>query len=294
MSDHLFGGAWTEWKLDAVERYLQAYLQITDGHRLTRWYVDAFAGSGTRSDPAQGDAATESFLDEEIKRTRIYEGSAHRALDYAFERFLLIEYDAGRAAQLDAIARQHGKDRQTTIIQGDGIANLERWCGSLSSHDRAVVFLDPYDMSVPWKTMEILAATGKADVFILYPAMAINRNLPRNRIAISDAHRIRLDQCFGCTDWVRSFYEEHGVQESFLGPGSDVIQRTANIPVQVSFYLDRLATIFRGGVSREVRWLTSNQGSPLFALMFAMANPDKRAHGPGLRVANHILKQSRH
>ena len=49
-----FGGQWTEEKLKALRQYLEAYIAIFTknprARRLTRIYVDAFAGIGYRQD----------------------------------------------------------------------------------------------------------------------------------------------------------------------------------------------------------------------------------------------------
>lgn len=49
METHRFGGTWTEEKLAALREYLSAYTQILKNKRLTRYYIDAFAGTGDRT-----------------------------------------------------------------------------------------------------------------------------------------------------------------------------------------------------------------------------------------------------
>ena len=48
MSKHIFGGPWTEIKLDAVEYYLGCYTRALKQVDFDLWYIDAFAGSGDR------------------------------------------------------------------------------------------------------------------------------------------------------------------------------------------------------------------------------------------------------
>lgn len=50
MSSHTFGGAWTERKLSVVRRYLGRYTQALKNQVFKRIYIDAFAGTGDRSD----------------------------------------------------------------------------------------------------------------------------------------------------------------------------------------------------------------------------------------------------
>ena len=55
MSEHKFGGDWTEIKLGRLQQYLNAYRTIFSANpraqHFTTWYVDAFAGTGSRSEP---------------------------------------------------------------------------------------------------------------------------------------------------------------------------------------------------------------------------------------------------
>jgi hypothetical protein len=50
MTEHHFGGDWTEKKLSKLKSYLVPYTQIFNGNEharyFTTWYVDAFAGTG--------------------------------------------------------------------------------------------------------------------------------------------------------------------------------------------------------------------------------------------------------
>jgi three-Cys-motif partner protein len=53
MVDHTFGGDWTEVKLECLKAYLTKYRTIFTANQKARyfrtWYVDAFAGTGSRS-----------------------------------------------------------------------------------------------------------------------------------------------------------------------------------------------------------------------------------------------------
>jgi three-Cys-motif partner protein len=300
MADNPFGGAWTEWKLDAVVSYIREYLRITGGgdgvntKGLERWYVDIFAGCGSRTDPVKKDEVfAANTLWEDMRQTKVYEGSAHRALDFGFERFLLAEKDPSKAADLRSLAEQHGKGDCTTVVTDDGREVLRRWCSNIIScpRARAVVFLDPFDMAVEWDLMHALADTKIADVWILFPVKAILQNLPINKIAISPAHAATLTRYFGDDGWMNTFYRQQAEQQTLFGVDPGVVReaKTADI---VKYYQVRLRTIFQGGVDENVRWLVNRQGAPLFALLFAMANPDPRAHKPGLRVARHILRKT--
>jgi len=48
--EHRFGGSWTEQKLAAVRYYLDFYTMALSKQPFETWYIDAFAGSGDRTE----------------------------------------------------------------------------------------------------------------------------------------------------------------------------------------------------------------------------------------------------
>jgi len=113
MAEHKFGGDWTEDKLSRLEKYLKAYRQIFTQNPKARyfktWYVDAFAGTGSRtgsSSPATGQQ--QSVFDdvyEDTETTQYRNGSAKIALTLPepFDHYLFIEKSKARANQLKQI-----------------------------------------------------------------------------------------------------------------------------------------------------------------------------------------------
>jgi three-Cys-motif partner protein len=66
------------------------------------------------------------------------------------------------------------------------------------SYNRALVFLDPFGMQVPWRTLELLGQTKAIEVFLNFPVgIAIQRLLPRDTRKITDQRRAMLDEYFG-------------------------------------------------------------------------------------------------
>jgi three-Cys-motif partner protein len=53
---HTFGGSWTTLKLDVMERYFSSFAMALKNMPFACWYIDAFAGTGERSDSRRGDA----------------------------------------------------------------------------------------------------------------------------------------------------------------------------------------------------------------------------------------------
>src|SRR6202000_1406335 len=96
MAKHIFGGPWTEIKLDAVEYYLKCYTRALKRVGFDLWYIDAFAGSGDRESQPEVGGIFEDAPIEVIRETLA--GSARRALHVMppFDHFVFIEKDEHR------------------------------------------------------------------------------------------------------------------------------------------------------------------------------------------------------
>src|SRR5262245_28178034 len=96
---HKFGGGWTDKKLDVMRRYFAAYSQALKNQRFSKWYIDAFAGSGDRTDAKSADVNVGLFGDDGAELSETKEGSVRIALviDPPFDRYVLIERSKERA-----------------------------------------------------------------------------------------------------------------------------------------------------------------------------------------------------
>lgn len=79
----MFGGPWTQQKLEVLSKYLSAYTKIFTKNRKAQFYatsyVDAFAGTGVIRRPALGFA---TLLPEIAKaEEKFRKGSVRRALE---------------------------------------------------------------------------------------------------------------------------------------------------------------------------------------------------------------------
>src|SRR4051812_38039457 len=99
MVEHPFGGPWTEIKLDAVEYYLKCYAKALKRVGFEPWYIDAFAGTGTRDSERVVGGLFEGIPIQTVKEKLA--GSARRARP-PFDHFVFVEMDAvQRAAAFD-------------------------------------------------------------------------------------------------------------------------------------------------------------------------------------------------
>lgn len=179
MSSHQFGGRWTEDKLERLRKYLVAYTTIFKANERAAFFrttfVDAFAGTGTYIATKESATPTATLLediyDDEAKSFQ--KGSAQIAIEVepSFDQFLFVEKKAAHIQELEKLRIQFpNKASRINIIQGDANTILQNWCQQTNWRtNRAVVFLDPYGMAVEWRTVEAIAQTQAADLWILFP-----------------------------------------------------------------------------------------------------------------------------
>ena len=284
----LFGGDWTQRKLDILSGYLGRYNTALKNTPFTRVYVDAFAGTGyrqQRQDQFQLHSLFEEVSQDESQR--FLKGSAKRALEATppFNRYVFVESDPEKIGELEKLKREHpDKATEICIEQGDANAFVQGYCKREDWRTtRAVLFLDPFATQVEWKTIEAIARTKAIDVWILFPLMAVNRLLANDP---EKACRARLDRIFGTQSWFDRFYHTSRPEDIF-GQRLEVVEKACDFESIGEFYLERLKSVF-AGVAPKPRIL-KNSRSPLFQLFFAAANP--KGAPIAVRIANHLLER---
>lgn len=285
-------GPWAQEKLEKLAKYLRAYATILANQKEKGKfegfvYVDAFAGAGrARVRDAAGSAGAGSVLtgfdalggDDEARE--LLDGSPRIALrvEPAFTAYVFIEKSRNRITQLEKL-RTEFHDRRITIQRGDCNQYLreelvkrvdwKRW--------RAVVFLDPFGMQVPWSTLHSLGATGGIEIILNLPiGMAIQRLLKRTG-TFTNEEKSRLDRYFGDSEWFPLLYEEG---TDLFGERRVAKQETAERRL-LAWYRERLKRAF-GSVS-EAYLVTNTKGAHLYHLVWAGRNQT------GLKIANHVL-----
>ncbi len=297
MTDLKFGGDWTEDKLSRLQKYLKAYRHIFTQNERARyfktWYVDAFAGTGSRATSTSlpsGRALFEDVYDD--RETNEYQDGSAKialALPEPFDYYLFIEKSKGRVNQLkQAIEREHtALIRRCDFRHGDANLVLKVWCKERDwQKERAVVFLDPYGMQVEWSTIEALAVTKAIDLWYLFPLGVGVARLLTYRGDIDEAWQRRLDLLFGTAEWRTEFYRVTHGQADLFGESRDTVERDAPVAKIEAFIHERLAGIFEKAAKGLV--LRNSRQSPLYLLCFAAAN--KKGAPTAIRIAQDILK----
>lgn len=284
---------WTERKLEIITGYLQSYCTALKNKNFSTTYIDAFAGTGYRSNHPQVPRDGSELLFPELAEAapqKLLDGSARRALtcEPPFDRYDFVELDPERAAELRHLEREF-PNRRITVHEGDANEKVPSLCARDWHGERArgVVFLDPYGMQVKWATIEAIAATQALDLWVLFPlGVAVNRLVTRSR-QFPAGWRESLNRILGTTDWDDAFYQRK-VQKNLLGGHYEHVEKVS-VNVVGAYLNERLRTRF-AAVAQQPAVLRNSVGNPIYLLCFAVANPEPKAHGLALRIANHLLQ----
>lgn len=295
-----FGGTWSVSKLDCVENYTRAYLQVMQKQSwCSLEYVDAFAGRGKQAlKPETGMKDTAAFFGDESERGDTEEfliGSAIRALRASmgavrpFDRLLFVDADQASCAELQSVMSSEFSPVEHTVkvVCGDANAALGGYLDSVEwASTRSLVFLDPYGLEVDWSLVCRLAATEACDVWYLFPLGGVIRMMT-NDGQIPDAWATRLDRLFGTSDWREEFYKP-SPQESLFDLGDEIMLKDASTHHVVDYVRKRLNTAFPAVSDAAI--LRNSKGAPLFALVLGVSNPSPAAQKAALAIANHLVR----
>jgi len=287
----MFGGDWTEEKLDILREYLRVYTTALKKQPFELIYIDAFAGTGYRELKAEG-AEGALLFPELVKQESIeyVEGSARIALkvQQPFHRYIFIEKDEQHFKELGRLKQEFPDlSERIELVNEDCNTYLQRYCRSSGwGRRRGVLFLDPFGMQVEWATLEAIAATKTLDVWVLFPLSAVNRLLVKDGV-IPIGWQTRLDALFGSAGWRDKFYEIRRPTPLF----SEVRRpkKRATWDSITDYYLERLKSVFPG-VHDNPRKLPK-KGRPLFLFCFVMCNPKRTAMDLALKIARGILEK---
>ena len=276
---NLFGGNWTERKIEIVVEYAKAYLTIMNKYpRFKCLYFDGFAGSGNIYKNNKTDI-------EAIK------GAAIRILEIEspknFDLYYFVEIDEKNKRELDlAISDKFPHKRiNSFVVQEDCNVKINSMAAFLQKHKdfRVLAFIDPFGMTLNWSSLEVLKGLG-IDLWILVPTgIGMNRLLKRTG-EISQAWLRKLELTFGVnqTGVKEYFYKSKTVQtlfgsETMLQKEKDAIEKAG------ALYRKRLNTVFK--FVSEMLALRNSTGSTMYHLM--MASNNKVA----FRIANDIIEK---
>jgi len=285
-----FGGNHTERKLVAVADYLNAYVTVMKKQPFNLTYVDGFAGSGA-SQPLSDEVEDQLQGVPLFDASSIVEGSPTRALNVEppFDRYVFIDSNPKNVESLKSLLPQY-PGRVVNIVEGDANDRLLAFSKWMQPRrlERAVVFLDPFGLSVRWETIASLAATEKVDLWYLVPVQGMSRQIKSDGTFLQSAQKI--DEIWGSTEWRGQAVKQGPLVEDLFGSVDQRLEKVARAEQFSEMFRQRLGEVFKGGVAK--RYLRLGRGrSHDFSLMFACANPSPSAWRKALRIADHILDQ---
>ncbi|RRF88259.1 three-Cys-motif partner protein TcmP [Prevotella intermedia] len=303
-SQHKWGGDWTVEKLDALEKYVRAYLTIMKryapkyGWQL--FYFDAFAGSGTTGKETQQpsvSASTSIFLDEladtdwaGMEKEETYKGAAERVVGldidgFGFDYYYFVDKDTKSLTKLETMLKGQFplRSRKMVFKTGDANKKVLELVEYAKTHPKcsALVLLDPFGMQLDWSTIEALQAIKHLDLWILVPSgVIINRLLKRDGEIMYPENLTRF---FGMSEnELKSYFYEREVEQTLFG--NDVRIRKAKNAIEriAQLYVDRLKTLFEC-VTEKPLVLRNSTKCSIFHFVFASHNET------GLKIASQIV-----
>lgn len=279
---HQFGGPWTLIKLDVLKAYLGFFNialqnQPKPDRPFRRIYIDAFAGTGS----------CDIRVSTTSKQHMTVEGSAAIALQThpEFNEHHFIDFKKAHTKELKTLCAAHAS-RQSFVYQDDANAAIRQIVNQVNwRSSRAVLFLDPYGMTVDWSTLQYVAQTKAIDVWYLFPLSGFYRQAANSLADIDEDKAQSLTKILGTTEWRKDLYASNGQADLF---GSDPESIRTLGPIQLAAYVKtRLSTIFEGAVLEPA--FLSHKNIPLYALFFAVSNPSRKAVALSTRTAQHLL-----
>ncbi|PPQ36085.1 three-Cys-motif partner protein TcmP [Rhodopila globiformis] len=281
-------GPWAKEKLDALARYLDFYTKVLKNQPWRTVYLDGYAGGGRAIVRAGERAASDKpgLFDHEmpidVEVRELIDGSPRVALGIAnpFDRYVLIDPNPDRAAELEALKREFAGSRTINVLQTTAAGGID-WVTaqpiSRRTH-RGVAFLDPFGAKLDWASIQKLADTGLFEVVVNFAlGMAIQRMLP-NSGEVPTNWAATLDSYFGSRAWFEEVYRR---REGGLFAASGFEKRPDYLERLLELYRARLRSAF-GHVSTP-RLIRNTRGAPLYYILWA--GPNKK----GLEGANYIL-----
>ncbi len=296
MAGHFFGGQHTETKLQCLKEYLTAFSIALRQQEFACIYIDAFAGSGERTEvrPALPLLGSEFSEPDEVTSP----GSARLALevDPPLNTLVLIERDPNRYNALEQLKAEF-PERRVILKNGDANELVQRLCKNIHWRGpktigrgiRGVVFLDPYGMEVDWKTVAAIGETQALDCWYFFPLSGLYRNAPKQAPKLSADKRRALTRLFGTEEWYNRWYDHETVNTDLFGDPVTAA-RTADVDAIEAYVAERLSDAFKGAVLKPIR-LHHKNGAPLASLFFAISNTSPAAVKLATGIASHILKR---
>lgn len=291
-----WGGLWTEEKLDAFEKYVNAYLTIMNKHRDEfQWkliYFDGFAGSGSRNEQTkekESELLQDLFKEDLLGKDElnVYKGAAERVLGISqrgFDFYYFVDKDKESSLKLQELLSRFENEKKLVYRNSDANEQIERLADGMGKDKKltALVLLDPFGMQVDWRSIELLKGT-RSDLWILIPTgVIVNRLLDKKgEVPYID----RLKSFFGKDEaFLRNYFYETRQEQTLFGT-MEIVEKV-NKPIQriAELYIQQLQGIFKY-VTPHPLVLCNSRNVPIFHFACASNNP------AAVKIANEIISK---
>ncbi|MBM3404325.1 MAG: three-Cys-motif partner protein TcmP [Bacteroidetes bacterium] len=285
--EEIWGGSWTEKKLDAFSKYVWAYISIMKRNKYWKTiYFDGFAGSGNRKDKRNSKLYQQLHFTSEEESG--YKGAAERVLNLkdglTFDYYYFIDKDESTIKKLEKNLNKKCDLKDKRLVFKSGDAN--KWVTELAKALRtnkyaALIFLDPFGMQINWDSISSLTDT-RSDIWILVPTgIIVNRLLDRKGEL---KHIEKLESFFGLPEEeIKEYFYHLKTENTLFGDEEIIFKITRPIEKIARLYVRQLKTIWTHVTENPLR-LSNSKGVPIFHLVFASNN--KQA----AKIANQIIK----
>ncbi|MGZ3857877.1 MAG: three-Cys-motif partner protein TcmP [Bacteriovorax sp.] len=163
---------------------------------------------------------------------------------------------------------------------------------------RAVLFLDPYGLSVEWKTLETIKNTNSIDVWYLFPTFATYRNISNTPEETELYKQKKITTLLGTEEWKNHAFgikkDCHSLKQFDLmtefadHKDQEKLEKIIGVSDLEVFVKERLGALFP--YVTEPLPLLSAKGLHMFSLFMCVSNSSQPAINLAKKVANHILK----
>ena len=291
-----WGGQWTDEKLDAFEKYVNAYLTIMNAFRdQNKWkliYFDGFAGSGSRNEKKEekDSALLQELFDESIlkkEELNLYKGAAERVLSIpqrGFDFYYFVDKDPESSIKLHELLARFENDKTLVYRNSDANKQIEMLANAMRQDRKlaSLVLLDPFGMQVDWSSIEKLKDT-RTDLWILIPTgVIVNRLLDRKGEL---THIYKLISFFGKDEnFLRDYFYTKRQQQTLFGE-IEIVQKVEK-PIQkiAELYIQQLKNIFKH-VTPDPLVLYNSRNTPIFHFACASNNPQ------AVKIASDIINK---
>jgi three-Cys-motif partner protein len=278
-----FGNTWTYQKIQIVELYAKAYLQIMKQYSYWKlMYFDGFAGTG------------EIKIEGKMESQTI-EGAAKRIMSIdeprIFDMYYFVELDKRKAEKLRESLEQLRKTG-VYVVSDDCNVKLKSLAkylkgevGKDGKSYRVLAFIDPFGMNLNFSSIEELKGLG-VDMWILAPTGIGANRLLKKDADLPETWWLKLQEFFGIPkDTLLKTFYKFQEQEDLFGDKTLIVVKDEKAVKHIKeLYIKRITEVFK--YVSDAYEMRNSTNSLMFH--FFMASNNETA----IKIANDIVRKA--